>query len=101
MHSWEPEAGRRWEFKTTYRDFPSSPVVKTPRFQGRGTGSNSGQEAKTPHVSRPKNQNTTQYCVVTNSKKVLKMVQKKKFLKQQQQKHPCIFGHISDMWKEP
>ena len=32
------------------RDFPGGPVVKTLRFQGRGTGSIPDQETNIPHA---------------------------------------------------
>ena len=40
------------------RDFPGGPVVKTLPSNARGVGSIPGWEAKIPHASLPKNQNT-------------------------------------------
>ena len=54
-------------------DFPGGPVVKTSPSNAEGVGSISGQGAKIPHASQPKNQNIKQNSV-TNSIKTLKMV---------------------------
>ena len=45
-------------------DFPGGPVVNTSPFSATGVGLISGQEAKIPHASWPKNQNIKQkqYC---------------------------------------
>ena len=50
--------------KLISRDFPGGRVVKTWPFNAKDAGSIPGQEAKTPHTSRPKNQNIKQkqYC---------------------------------------
>ena len=38
--------------KKVKRDFPSSPVVKTPPFNAGGSGSNLGWETKIPHATQ-------------------------------------------------
>ena len=58
----------------------------------QGTGSNPGQEAKSPHVSRPKNQNIKQkqYCDKFN--KGFENGPPKKILKTNKQKNLYIWS---------
>ena len=68
--------------------FPGSPVVKTPPSNAGGAGSIPGQGAKTPHTSRPKNQNIkqNQYCNKFNKDLKKKIVHIKKNLKKKKRK---------------
>ena len=62
-------------------EFPGGPVVKALPSKAGGAGSISGQGPKTPHASRPENQNIKRKNIVTNPIKSLKMVPIKKNLK--------------------
>ena len=62
----------------TGTDFPGDLVVKTSPSNAGGTGSISGQGAKIPHASGPKNPNIKKKKksnIIINSIKPLKMVQ--------------------------
>ena len=81
MHSWEPEARRRWEFKTTYRDFPAAQWLRL-------HASNAGVQVRIlvrklrSHIHLgQKTKTETRSNIVTNPIKILKMVQIKNFLK--------------------
>ena len=60
------------------RDFPGGPVVKTSPSNAGVAGSISGQGAKIPHASRPKNQNVKQKQYCNKFDKDLKIVHIKK-----------------------
>ena len=56
------------------RDFPGGPVVKTSSSKAECGCSMSGQEAKIPRASGPRNQNIKQSNILTSSIKTSKMV---------------------------
>ena len=64
-------------------DFPGGPVVETSPSTAGAMGSIPGQEARIPHVLRPKNQTiNSRSNIVTNSITTLKVVHiNKKYLK--------------------
>ena len=55
---------REMQIKTTKRDFPGGPVVKTFPSNAGGVGLNPGWGAESPHAPQPKTQNIKQkqYC---------------------------------------
>ena len=62
--------------KSGGQDFPESTVVKTPPSNAGGVGQVPGQGAKLPHDLGPKKKHKTKNRsnIVTNTKKMLKMV---------------------------
>ena len=69
------------ESKSTDRDSPGSPAVKTSPSNAGGVGLILGQGAKMPHALRPKNQNIIQKQYCNKFNKDLKMVHIKTIFK--------------------
>ena len=62
-----------WHYKRDSWDFPDRPLVKTLSSNAGDVGSIPGQGRKTPHASRPKNQNINRHNIATNSIKTKRM----------------------------